>query len=367
MERRKFLKSASAVTGGVAVAAGGLASSLPAPAIASGKRQLTMIMPWPRSTPGLGVNAQRFAEHLAVMTDNSLSIKLYGAGELVPPFECLDAVSDRTADLAHSTPYYWVGKSKAMHYFTGVPFGLTAQELSAWIRFGGGLELWQELYKPFGVTPFYAGSSGTQAGGWYNKEINSVDDLNGLKFRIAGLGAEVMKRLGAVTVMTPPGEIAPSLMSGAVDGADWVGPWMDRAFGLHKAAKYYYMPGLHEPGPGLEILVNSELLAELTEAQRMAITMAASATAERTLADFTFNNIEAFEPLLAEGVELRSFPEDVSRAFYEKSNEILAEMAAEDPLTGKIHTSYMAFLKKARTYAAHAEGGILQARNLVAG
>ncbi|MCW5699909.1 MAG: TRAP transporter substrate-binding protein [Rhodospirillales bacterium] len=362
MRRRVFVKSAA--VGAIGCAATSVVS---APAIAKDRRELTMIMTWPKNTPGVGVNAARFADNVTALTDGRLTIKLYGAGDVVPPFESLDAVSSGTADLCHSTPYYWVGKAKSFNYFTGIPFGLTAQELAAWIAFGGGQALWEEVYAPFNVQPFYAGSSGTQAGGWYRREIKTPDDFHGLKFRIAGLGGEVLRRMGATPVMIPPGEIAPALMSGAVDGTDWIGPWNDLAFGLYRAAKYYYMPGLLEPGPGLEIIVNKKVFDELASDLQAAIRVAATATANETLADFTFHNIVSLEPLLKEhGVELRRFSDEIVKVMAKHAAEVEEELAQSDALTAKIHDSFISFLTLARAYAPNAEGGYLAARGLEA-
>jgi TRAP-type mannitol/chloroaromatic compound transport system substrate-binding protein len=358
MQRRDFIKAAAVAASGAAAGA-----ACVAPAIAQDRRTLMMITTWPKNTPGVGVNAERFAETVTALTAGRLTVKLHGAGELVPPFESLDAVAGGTADLCHSSPYYWVGKHKAFNYFTGVPFGLTAQEKAAWIAFGGGQQLWEELYDGFGVQPFYAGSSGAQAGGWFRKEINSVDDFKGLKFRIAGLGGEVLRRMGTTTVMIPAGEIGPALMSGAVDGADWIGPWNDLAFGLYRAARYYYMPGLLEPGPSLEIIINKSVYESLADDQKMAIRTAAAATAHETLADFTYHNTQSIEPLLREhNVQLRHFGDDVIRALARHADEALEELGAFDPLTAKIHESFKAFLIQSRNYAPNAEGGFLRAR-----
>ncbi|MDF1587389.1 TRAP transporter substrate-binding protein [Marinimicrococcus flavescens] len=341
MQRRNFITTA---------AAGAATAGMAAPAAAQAKFRWNMVMPWPRSTPGVGVNAERFAQRVTAMSGGRIEIKLYGAGELVPPFGVFDAVHTGTAQIAHGTPYYWASKSPALHWFTGVPFGLTATELPAWLYYGDGNKLWQEAYAPFNVTAFYAGSSGVQAGGWFRKEINSVEDLQGLKIRIAGLGADVMRRLGATTVTTPPGEILQNLLSGAIDAAEWIGPWNDRAFGLQTVAKYYYVPAFHEPGPGLEILVNKDEWNKLPADLQEIIKTAASATANETLADFLYHNIESFGPLLSDGIELRAFPEDVVRAMAKESFEVFEEMAAQDPLTRKVHDSFMAFLKKAVVY-----------------
>ena len=197
------------------------------------------------------------AEAITKMSNGRINVKLYGAGELVPAFEVLDAVSRGTAEMGHSGAYYWKGKHEATQFFSSVPFGLNAMEMNSWLYYGGGLELWRELYAPFGVVPFPGGNSGVQMGGWFNKEINSVNDLNGLKMRIPGLGGEVLAKLGGVPVNIPGGEVFTSLQAGAIDAAEWVGPYNDLAFGLFKAAKYYYYPGWQEPGATLECVVNT--------------------------------------------------------------------------------------------------------------
>jgi len=356
MRRRTFLKSAGAAAA---------ASSVAAPAIAEGRRELVMVMTWPKKTPGVGVNAERFVENVTALTGGRLTIKLFGAGDLVPAFESMEAVSRGTVDLCHSSPYYWVGKQKALNYFTGVPFGFTAQEMAAWISFGGGQALWEEVYASFGVQPFYAGSSGTQAGGWFRKEVNTPDDFRGLKFRIAGLGGEVLRRMGATTVMVPPGEIGPALLSGAVDGADWIGPWNDLAFGLYRGAKYYYMPGIHEPGPGLEIIVNKQVYGGLPPDFQAAIRVAARATAEETLADFTYHNAVSLEPLVRDhGVELRRFSDEILEVMAKYSRDVVEELGRTDATTEKVHASFRSFLTQARAYAPRAEGGFLDAREM---
>jgi len=342
MNRRGFVKAG---------AVGAAGSALAAPAIAQDRIEWNMVMPWPRNTPGLGTNAQRFVDNVRVMSDGRLDITLYAGGELVPPFESLDAIQQGVADLLHATPYYWVGKAKALNYFTTIPFGLTADEISAWLTFGGGMALWEEVYADFGVKPFYAGNSGLQAGGWFRKPIDTLADLEGLKFRIAGLGGEAMRKLGVNVVTLPPGEIGPALTSGAVDAAEWVGPWNDRAFGLYKVAKYYYVPAFHEPGPGLEISVSREKYEALPADLQRIVAVAARATAEETLADFTFHNIVSLEPLLAEeGVELRTFSDEIVAALGVATLEALDDLNASDPLSAKVYASLSGFLEQANGY-----------------
>ena len=356
MKRRSLIASAAAVA----------PAAIAAPAVAQDVVRWTMIMPWPRNTPGLGTAAQLFADRVGAMSGGRMEIRLYAAGELVPPFEGLDAVQSGTADIAHGTPYYWAGKAPALHFFTGVPFGFTAPELAAWIYQGGGLDLWREVYAPFGVVPFYAGSSGVQAGGWFRKEITSLADLQGLKFRIAGLGGQVMQKLGVVAEMIPPGEIAPALLSGRLDAAEWVGPWNDRAFGLFKVAKFYYVPAFHEPGPGLEIIVNKGRWEALPADLQAIVATAASAAANETYADFVFHNIDAFGPLVAEnGVEVRQLPPDVVAALGKATFEVFAELAAKDELTRRVHDSFTAFLRKADGYAMQFDAPILAMRHAV--
>jgi len=354
------IKRRHVLAAGAATAATG---AIAAPAVSQGITEWNMVMPWPRNTPGVGVNAERFANRVNDMSGGRLVIKLFAAGELVPPFEGLDAVSSGTADCGHAPPYFWVGKAPVLNYFTGIPFGLTATELAAWFQFGGALELWQEIYDEFNVIPFYAGSSGVQAGGWFREPIDSLADLEGLKFRIAGLGGEVMRRLGVNTVILPPGEISPALLSGAVDAVEWIGPWNDRAFGLQRVAKYYYNPSFHEPGPGLEIIVNKDRYAELTPDMQAIIKAAAAATAFETLADFNYHNIVTYPELLAEeGIESRQWPDDVVDAMARETWNVLEDLAATDDHTRRTHESFMDFLKKCDRYASDFDGAILRLR-----
>ncbi|GAB4168258.1 MAG: TRAP transporter substrate-binding protein DctP [Thalassobaculales bacterium] len=359
MKRRQFLAAGAATA---------VAAPLAAPAIAQGRLQWNLVTSWPKNAPGVGVNAQRFADRVTAMSDGRLTVRLYAAGELVPPFGVLDAVSAGTAELGHATPYYWQGKAKALHYFTGVPLGLTAQEMAAWIYFGDGQKLWDEVYAPFGVRAFYAGNSGTQAGGWFRKELKGLDDLKGLKFRIAGLGAEVMRKLGVVVTLTPPGEIFQAMQSGAVDAAEWVGPWNDLAFGLHRIAKFYYLPAFHEPGPSLEVIVNRAKFEALPKDLQAIVENAAMATATHALADFSYHNAMSLEPLVSQHqVQLRDWPAEIAAAFGPATKAVLEEVAAGDPLTRKVHDSFSAFLAKARAWTARSELSVMLMREKLLG
>ena len=360
MKRRQFLKS-----GGV-LAAGAAATTFAAPAIAKGRIEWKMVMPWPKGAPGVGVNAQRIADMITTASDGRLTVTLYGGGELVPPFECFDAVQQGSADIAHGTPYYWAGKNSAFNYFTTLPFGMTATEMASWIRFGGGQELWDEAYGAFGLKGFYAGSSGVQTAGWFNREIGSLNDLKGLKMRIAGLGGEAMRRLGVSVVMMPPGEIFGAMQSGAVDAAEWVGPWNDLAFGLYKTAKYYYMPAFHEPGPALEVFLKQETFQALPADLQAIVKMAVTAGAMDTLSDFTYHNITSLKPLVeGKGVSVRAFPDEVVAALGEKSREIIEETAAKDDLSRRIDESVRGFVSQAVEYADLIERPMLRQRSMV--
>ncbi len=310
-----------------------------------------MVTTWPRNAPGVGVNAQRFADRVGAMSDGRLTIELYAAGELIPPFESLDAVQQGTADLAHSAPFFWLGKSRALNYFGSIPLGLLESEIAAWLYFGGGMALWEEVMAPFGIKPLFAGSSGISAGGWYRKEINSLDDLKGLKIRMAGLGGEVMKRLGASPVLTPPAEVFQAMSSGTVDAAELIGPWNDAAFGLFNVADYYYLPGFHEVGPTAEILINQGAWEALSDDLKAIVENAAKASAIEYNADYRYHNVKLLKPLVDEhGVELRMFPDDVNDAIGGATMEILEELGNSDDLTRRIHESYMAFLRQSDAY-----------------
>ena len=350
----------------IAGVGGGAAAILAAPAIARAQTQISwkMATSWPKGSPGPGMNAQRLADMITAMSAGRLTVQLYGAGELVPPFEVFDAVASGAAECGHATPYYWQGKDQAFHFFTGVPFGLTAAEHAGWLYFGGGQELWNQAYEPFGVVPFLAGSSGPQAGGWFSKEINTLDDFKGLKMRIAGLGGTVMRRLGVNVVLLPPGEIFAALQAGTIDAAEWVGPWNDLAFGLYKVAHYYYMPAFHEIGPALELIVNKTALEALPDDLKEIVKRAAMASSMEALADFTFHNIESFRPLLDKpDVKLRSFSPEIVSALAVESEKVLNDIASASPLAKEVYASFSAYRAKAVDYAHSADLAALAMRD----
>jgi TRAP-type mannitol/chloroaromatic compound transport system substrate-binding protein len=338
MKRRDFIRQA-----GLASLATGAALSA-APVIAAPKLRWKMVTTWPKNFPGLGTGANYLAELINEMSDGRLQVKVYGSNELVPPFEIFDAVSRGTAEMGHGAAYYWKGKSEAAQFFSAVPFGLTAQEMNGWLYHGGGMELWTEVYAPFGLVPTAAGNTGVQMGGWFNREINALADLKGLKMRIPGLGGEVLHRIGGTPVSLSGGDIFTSLQSGAIDATEWVGPYNDLAFGLHKAAKYYYYPGWHEPGTTLECFINQKAFDALPKDLQSIVRNACKVANQDMLAEYTARNNAALHTLVTEHkVQLRRFPDAVMEKLKTISDEVVAEIAGKDALSRKVFESYRAY------------------------
>ncbi|MBU0902952.1 MULTISPECIES: TRAP transporter substrate-binding protein [Pseudomonas] len=309
--------------------------------------QWKMVTAWPKNYPGLGTSAERLAERVKTMSNGRLTIKVYAGGELVPPLEVFDAVSRGTAELGHGAAYYWKGKVPAAQFFTAVPFGLSTPEMNAWLSKGGGQALWEEAYAPHGVKPLAVGNTGMQMGGWYNKEINSLDDLKGLKIRMPGLGGEVLSKLGATTVNLPGGEVFTALQTNAIDATDWVSPYNDLAFGLHKAAKFYYYPGWQEPQAVLELLINQKAFDSLPADLQAILTEATRAANQDMLDDYVYNNALALDQLKQQGTLLKRFPDEVLAAMQHESTVVLGELAGQNELNGRIWASMQAFQAQA--------------------
>lgn len=324
-----------------------------------------MVTSWPEGSPGLDSSAKRVARLITEASGGSLRVTVYGAGELVEAFEVFDAVSEGVADMYHSAEYYWDSKSPAYSFFAAVPFGFLAPEMSTWIHRGGGQELWDELSARFNLKPLLTTSTGVQMGGWFTREVTSVETWKGLRCRIPGLGGEVLKRLGAIVVNLAGGEIVPSMQSGAIDAAEWVGPWLDLHYGLHEAAKYYYYPGFHEPGTAVALSINKDLWEDLTPAQRRLIENAAETEYSLSLADFNFENGVALKKLTEEhGVEVRRFPDQVLEELGKISDQVLAEIAASDPLTERVYESFLENRSKLMAWSEISDRAFQNARNL---
>ena len=307
-------------------------------------RNWKMVTTWPKDFPGLGTGANQLAKYITEMSDGQINVTVYGGGELVPPLESFDAVSSGTAELGHGAAYYWKSKSQAAQFFAAVPFGLTAQELNAWVYYGGGQQLWDDIYAEFNLKPFLAGNTGVQMGGWFNRKINSLDDLKGLVMRMPGLGAEVLKEAGATPKGLPGGEIFPALQSGAIDATEWVGPYNDLAFGFYKVAKYYYYPGWHEPGTGLECFVNLDAYNALSSDLKQAVTAACQAANVDMLSEFMARNGNSLSVLIDEhNVSLQRFPVDMMKKLKEISDDVVGSVAAGDSDSGKVFRSFANF------------------------
>ncbi len=366
MKRRDFIGAIAGATATTAMTACGQKDEPKTAAMQPMETvEWKMVTTWPKNFPGLGTGANRVAELINEMSGGRLHVKVYGAGEMVGAFEVFDAVSRGNAQLGHAGAYYWKGKVPASVFFSSVPFGLTPDEMNAWLYYGDGLTLWEEAYKPFGLIPNPAGNSGTQMGGWFNKEINSVADLKGLKMRMPGLGGEVLKKAGGVPVSLPGGDIFPSMESGALDATEWVGPYNDLAFGIYRAAKYYYTPGWHEPGTTMECMINEEAFKALPADLQSIVRNAMKVANLEMLSEYMARNQQALQTLVEKhNVELRYFPDSVLKELKKLSAEVIEEEAAKDPLSTKVWASQKAFKEQVSKWTNVSELAFLNARNL---
>ncbi|MFC4352045.1 TRAP transporter substrate-binding protein [Fodinicurvata halophila] len=335
MKRRQVLL-------GAALAAGA-SFHFPAPAVARGLRELTMVTDWPEG-PGLFASARRLAQSIGMATGGRLRIEVLPSGALVRPFETFDAVEAGIADMFHSHTSYFEEKSSAFHFYSALPFGFTANEMLAWVRFGGGQELWDRLSANFHIKPFLCCNTGTQMGGWFVNEIKFVEDFSGLRYRMAGLGAEVFRRLGAIVILLPAADIVQSLQSGAIEACEWGGPWIDTVMGLHTAARYYYYPGWHEPGAAVALGINKSVWESLAPEDQQVIEITATNEYAISLAEFNTNNARALQQLRAEGViHIQGFNEEILRSLARISSDVVTEAASGDKLSREIHESYLTF------------------------
>lgn len=365
MSRRKFLKSGAAAGVGTVAAAGTILS---APAIAQERIEIAMVSTWPRDFPGLGTGAQRFAERVKNISDGRIQIEYFAGGERVKPFDSFDEVASGNAQIYHGAEYYWKGKHPAFAYFTAVPFGLTVLEMNAWIRFGGGQELWDELASSFGLKGLMCGNTGVQMGGWFRKEINTADDLKGLKMRMPGLGGDVLAKLGASPVSLPGGQIYENLISGAIDATEWVGPWNDSFFKFYEAAKFYYYPGMHEPGAMLSIGLNEKFWKDLSKSDQLLIEAAAAMENEMMMSEYTANNGKFLAQMVKEqGVKLRRFSDEIYDSFGEASDEVFEEVQDHSELAKRVHESFVMAREQYGAWQNISDVEYLRQRNRVLG
>jgi len=342
----------------------GVAGVLAAPAIvrADDRRVWRMATAWSRDEPGAGKNAGRLAEMIGTLSGGRLTVQVFAAGELVAPADLFDAVAAGTVELGHASSNAWQGRDQAFHFFAGVPFGLTAHEHAGWLRFGGGEQLWERAYQPFGVIPRFAGSFGPQGAGWFRKEISTPFDLKELSMGIGGLGAEIMHRLGVATVSLPREELIAAFRSGEIDAIEWISPWNDPDAGMADYAKLYYMPGFQGIGAAIELIINGAAHESLPDDLKAIVRHAAMASAMETYADYTYNNIAVTRPLAESGVQLRTLPDAIVRTLARESEALLKEIAASSPTATEVYLSFVAFRAKAAEYAKTGDLAALQMR-----
>ncbi len=356
LKRRSFLQKSAlgalaAGSTGLAACSGDERHAAAAPTAlydpAKALHKWKMVTTWPPHFPSLGEGVDLFAKWVFELSGGRIHIHVYGANELVPPLEVFEAVTLGAVELGHSAPYYWSGKAPACQFFGSIPFGMNSQQMLTWVLRGGGMELWREVYAPFGVVPFLGGCTGMQFGGWFRREINQMADLDGLIMRIPGLGGKILKKAGVSVVSTPGSEIYTSLERGVIDATEWIGPYHDYILGLHRVAKYYYFPGWHEPGTPLEVLVNQKALASLTPDLQAVIETATARLHNWIFAENEVKNAEYLDKLInEEKVILKQFPKAVLQQLNVFALEVYKELIAKDPMSKKVYTAYEIFRQK---------------------
>ncbi len=356
---RKFTRRTAVRSG-----AFGLLGAISAPAVArAASQRWRMVTSWPKRLPGPGMSAERVAERIGQLSGGRLQVTVFAAGEVVPAFEVLDAVGANVAEMGHTAAFFWQGKQPAAAFFTTVPFGLTPLEHMAWVDAAGGQALWDELYRPFGVKPFMGGNTGVSMGGWFRREINTPDDVRGLKLRMLGLGGEVFRRLGATPQTTPPGEILTSLQSGVIDGAEFVGPGSDIALGLYRVAPFYYGPGFNKPNGTGECLIGLRAWTALDAELKAIVAHACAAEAAFALAEMERLNVEALAALTdRHGVQIRSFPSEIVAAARRHAGEVLNEVAQRSDIARKVSESYNGFRARVSAWSRISIRAVLEAR-----
>jgi TRAP-type mannitol/chloroaromatic compound transport system substrate-binding protein len=338
VNRRHFLAAAA---GGTSASIGSLAK----PAIAQSTAQIKwrLAASWPKSLDTLYGACNVFAQRVAEMTDDRFQIQVFASGELVPGLAVLDAVQNHTVELGHTAAYYYLGKDVALAFGTGVPFGLNARQMESWLLHGGGTELMQDVFTNFNCYGLPMGNTGSQMGGWFRKEINRVEDLRGLKFRIAGFGGTIISRLGVVPQQLAPGDIYSALEKGAIDAVEWIGPADDEKLGFYKIAKYYYYPAWWEGSANVHMLVNLQEWNRLPRSFQAIMRAASREAGQWMTAKYDAANPLAFKRLLAAGTVLRPFSQDIMDACYRAANEVFAETAATNPRFKRMLESLVSF------------------------
>ncbi|MCC5988003.1 MAG: TRAP transporter substrate-binding protein [Pararhodobacter sp.] len=362
MDRRSFLKTSA--VGGAAAATGSLA----APAVAQGRTPMVIVSTWPRDFPGLGTSAQRLATLIEDATDGAIAVEYYAAGERVGAFDVFDEVSSGNSQAFHAADYYWLGTHPVFAYVCAVPFGLTPLEQNSFIHFMGGQEIWDEVADEYGLKGWLAGNTGCQPGGWFNTEINSPEDLRGLRMRIPGIGGSMMSKLGVSVVSLPGGQIYEALVSGAIDATEWVGPWNDFYLNLHQAARYYYNPGAQEPGPALSLTMNKSWLTSLPSWQQRAIQACCHTENDRMMAEYNAMNGRYLDRLIQDhGIQMREFNEETFEAFGEASEEVFDEIRQHSDAANRMHEAFLQARREVGHWLSISEQEFAFQRNRVLG
>ena len=351
MQRREFLKKATAG------AATGAAATLAAPAIAADLPTIKwrMTSSFPKSLDTLYGTGELLANRVRAMTGGKFDIRTFAPGEIVPGLQALDAVQQGTVEMCHSCSYYYTGKDKTFAFGTSVPFGMNARQMNAWILYGGGQKLLDEFYANYNVLSFLGGNTGTQMGGWWRKKVSTLNDLKGVKMRIAGLGGAVFSSLGIVPQQIAGSDLYPALEKGSIDAAEWVGPYDDEKLGLYKVAPYYYYPGWWEPGPTIHFYVNKKEWDKLPKEYQEAFQAAAVEANGSMMADYDHKNPVGLSKLLQKGVKLEKFSDEILKAGYQATKDLFADESAKNPAFKKIYTEYEKYRKSLNAWFGVAE------------
>ena len=359
MKRRQFL------TTGAAVGAAAASATVAAPAVSRGTKELKLVTSFPPNFPGFGTSAARIARRITAATNGRVVVRLFNADELVPAFGVFDAVADGTAEMYFSKEYYFSAKTPAFNFFTAVPFGMTHLEAWAWLTYGGGFALWRDIHDQFGMVPFVGPSSGIRMGGWANRKINSIGSFQGLRFRMPGLGGEVLRSIGVQVVNLPPASILPALRSRSIDGAEWFGPWHDLGSGFHRVVKHYHWPGFHEPGTMASYAINKRFWSRLDAADREVISAVLQAEVFLQSTEYDARSPESLESLVKEhDVTLNKFPDRMLIELGKASSNVVAAIGASDPTTQRVWDSYRSFRKQVIGWSRISLQGYMNARSL---
>jgi TRAP-type mannitol/chloroaromatic compound transport system substrate-binding protein len=351
MSRRKFLKQATLGLAGGIVAA-------PAIAQTADTVKWRIVTSWPKSMDTMHGGVEEMGRRVGKLTDGKFDIRVFAAGEIVPPLQVFDAVSNGTVEGGHTLSSFYTGKNQAYAFDAGMPFGLNSRQQAAWMYYGGGLELMRELFGRENIRPFPCGNIGVQMGGFFRKEIKTLEDLKGLKFRIGGFGGQIISKLGGVPQQIAAGDIYPSLEKGTIDAAEWIGPYDDEKLGLHKVAKYYYFPGWWEGSAQVTLFVNNKAFDALPPAFQQALDVACAEQNVMMSANYDAKNPVALRRLVGQGVQLRSFSRPLMEAFYKATQEVFHDLAASQPDFKKVYDNWSKFLVESNQWFRVAENSL---------